>query len=1003
MMRRFREGAAQRQLIPAGTGFRVVMPTRFSVSVFLGVLVAAALLPGVTVQAKPDPSKRDVSTTIQGDVPPTAEAANPTAGSEAGSGPKIVAPEPTRDFGTTWIGPILKHAFIIKNEGNAPLEITKVRPACGCTVAGNYPRTIDPGKSGEFPFELNSNKLRGRYEKAITVTSNDPQTPSLKLSLQGECKRYVDVLPTSANFGKVTDNESRVRTLKITNNTEKPLNLSLTNSEDERFEFDLVEKEKGQTYELNVTMNPPYAPGTWRGNTVLLTGVEQQKEITIGASARIPERIELQPPSITLNPNSIEGGYSRPIRFFNYGSTDVKVLEATTDDPEHIQLALSERYPGRSYTINVGIPAGYTPPAKGHTISIKTDDPEQPLLTVPVRALVRPEEPAAADEDQPRKMRPAEELVGQPAPSFSATTTDGSRFTNADLQGKVTVLDFFSKNCGHCGKQIPRVEEIRKQYTDKGVRFVAVSQSMGSKKATDEEIKAKINELGFQGELVIDHENTIGPLFRATGFPTMAIVGRTGNIEAVNVGNSGDLDTKMKTQLDALLAGKAVPQVAEAAPSPPKEQKPETSKRPAEELVGQIAPTFEITTTAGKRVSNEDLTGTVTVLDFVSSRCPHCVRQLPRLEQIRREYQSKGVRFVAVGSGQTDDEVKDKIKESGFQGELAIDNNRSVGPQFKVQGVPSMAIIGKTGKVEAVNVGNASDLESRVKGQLDALLAGKSVPQVAKADAADQPKPERRSRPAEELVGQKAPKFEVTTTGGKKLSNDTAGTVTVLDFFSKNCGHCGKQIPRVEEIRKQYADKGVRFVAVSQSMGSQKATDEEINAKIDSLGFKGELVIDEGNSVGPLFKATGFPTMVILGKSGNVEAVNVGNVGDLETRMTTQLDALLAGKSIPGETPAEKPTAETVRAEPVKEKAPEQRARPAEEMVGQQAPAFEITTTDGKKVSNDVAGTVTVLDFVSSRCGHCSKQLPRLEEIRKEYQAKGVRFVAIGQGQTEQE
>ena len=82
--------------------------------------------------------------------------ATPDAEKGAGSAPKIKVDQPIHDFGTTWIGPVLKKTFVIKNEGDTPLHITKVNPACGCTVAGNYPTEIKPGESGEFPFSLNS-------------------------------------------------------------------------------------------------------------------------------------------------------------------------------------------------------------------------------------------------------------------------------------------------------------------------------------------------------------------------------------------------------------------------------------------------------------------------------------------------------------------------------------------------------------------------------------------------------------------------------------------------------------------------------------------------------------------------------------------------------------------------------------------------------------------------------------------------------------------------------
>ena len=191
---------------------------------------------------------------------------------------------------------------------------------------------------------------------------------------------------------------------------------------------------------------------------------------------------------------------------------------------------------------------------------------------------------------------------------------------------------------------------------------------------------------------------------------------------------------------------------------------------------------------------------------------------------------------------------------------------------------------------------------------------------------------------------------------GKPVSNESLkGTVTVFDFFAVNCGYCGKQLPRVEKIRQEYESKGVRFIAVSQTM-RKPFSDADIKNKLSSFNFKGELVIDSGNKIGPKFGARGFPTMIVLGKDGKVAAANIGNLGDLETRMKAQLDALLEDKPVPA-----KYAGTTARASRSKK-------RPAEALVGKPAPKFvAMKTLAGKEISNaDFANhPATVLNFVA--------------------------------------
>jgi hypothetical protein len=159
---------------------------------------AALKKKGIEVRPAPTPDERVKNAKPIHEVPvdPVAPPNKPMKPEDVkGPHPVIKVDEETHDFGAGWVGPPLKHSFKITNGGDAPLEITRVKPACGCTIAGDYPKTLAAGATGEFPFSMASNKLRGHFEKAITISSNDPVTPELRVKLKGEMKRYVDVTP----------------------------------------------------------------------------------------------------------------------------------------------------------------------------------------------------------------------------------------------------------------------------------------------------------------------------------------------------------------------------------------------------------------------------------------------------------------------------------------------------------------------------------------------------------------------------------------------------------------------------------------------------------------------------------------------------------------------------------------------------------------------------------------------------------------------------------------
>ena len=64
------------------------------------------------------------------------------------------------------------HIFIIKNEGEIPLVVTKVVASCGCTTPEQPKEPIAPGKTGEIKVTFDPTGRPGPFTKPISVYSN---------------------------------------------------------------------------------------------------------------------------------------------------------------------------------------------------------------------------------------------------------------------------------------------------------------------------------------------------------------------------------------------------------------------------------------------------------------------------------------------------------------------------------------------------------------------------------------------------------------------------------------------------------------------------------------------------------------------------------------------------------------------------------------------------------------------------------------------------------------
>jgi len=68
-----------------------------------------------------------------------------------------------------------------------------------------------------------------------------------------------------------------------------------------------------------------------------------------------------------------------------------------------------------------------------------------------------------------------------------------------------------------------------------------------------------------------------------------------------------------------------------------------------------------------------------------------------------------------------------------------------------------------------------------------------------------------------------APRFNATTTGGEKFSNDSIkGKVVLLEFWTTWCGYCADEAGFVDKIGHDYADKGLILLAID--VGESKKT-----------------------------------------------------------------------------------------------------------------------------------------------------------------------------------
>lgn len=118
---------------------------------------------------------------------------------ELAKAPRIQFESMTFNAGKIIQGEKMNHSFKFYNAGGSELIITGAKPSCGCTASAPENTEIPPGQSSQINISFDSTGRTGTQTKNVTVTSNDPQNPSLVLTFT--CEIVVDPFKSSGGMG----------------------------------------------------------------------------------------------------------------------------------------------------------------------------------------------------------------------------------------------------------------------------------------------------------------------------------------------------------------------------------------------------------------------------------------------------------------------------------------------------------------------------------------------------------------------------------------------------------------------------------------------------------------------------------------------------------------------------------------------------------------------------------------------------------------------------------
>src|SRR6266498_2928096 len=288
----------------------------------------------------------------------TKDSASPAENAKT-SGPRIQFATNVFDFGKVDSGQVVRHDFVFTNVGTATLEITDVRPGCGCTTAGSWDKKVEPGKTGIIPLQFNSANFGGMVTKSATVSCTDPGRSNVILQITGTVWKPIDITPTMASFNLASDsttNETKV--LRIVSNLEEPITLSDVQCANPSFKVELKTVQAGKEFALHVTAMPPLATPTVYAPITLKTSSAKMPTLSLSAYVTVQQPVMVTPKQIHLPMGPLANAMN-PSIMIRSTATNALVLSDATVDGVKAEVRMQEIQPGHVFSLTVSFPVGF--------------------------------------------------------------------------------------------------------------------------------------------------------------------------------------------------------------------------------------------------------------------------------------------------------------------------------------------------------------------------------------------------------------------------------------------------------------------------------------------------------------------------------------------------------------------------------------------------------------------------------------------------------------------
>jgi hypothetical protein len=278
--------------------------------------------------------------------------------------------------------------YRVSNTGNAQLNLTQVRPSCGCTYTMLGKWSLAPGEGTEIEAMFDPKGLKGPVRKSIEVVSNDPKTPAISLTLEAEVVQEIMPSVESVYFHQAQKSATTRSQVRYASGNGEPVQIVDVKAPGAPF-LTFAYRSEGKDLVMEVAFDGRKVP------VGQLRGVEQATvRFTNPRMSQLPLNIQWDlKPSIQASPVELvfQDTAGKELRQkLTLKQAEGRPFRVTGARPTLQGMrveGLSQK--GSTLDLTVILPASLKAGRYSEVLALSTDDPDQPELTVRVVVLLK--------------------------------------------------------------------------------------------------------------------------------------------------------------------------------------------------------------------------------------------------------------------------------------------------------------------------------------------------------------------------------------------------------------------------------------------------------------------------------------------------------------------------------------------------------------------------------------------------------------------------------------